>query len=199
MSGKKKKWSTLKKPRQQETVEPDLQRTEQNREEPTQSPQPKHHRLDQNNGQGLAKDTTSKPTIEAPLEAPTTVVPDTTEGTPLTEKLERGKRSLISESKVLAYREIPAIAHEFTKILPFGTSFELVEFLVMQQVTVAKRLAEEHAKRQMIQRAIDSHIELENENALSEIGRKRHTNGSHMAIELPTLNMALVKVHQELA
>ena len=34
---------------------------------------------------------------------------------------------------------------------------------------------------------------------LSKINRKRHSDGGNMAIELPTLNMALVKVNQELA
>ena len=41
-------------------------------------------------------------------------------------------------------------------------------------------------------------IELEEENDLSKIGQKRHTDNNHIAIELSTLHMALVKVHQEL-
>ena len=51
----------------------------------------------------------------------------------------------------------------------------------------------------MILRAISGLIEPKEENALSKIGRKWYAVRGHMEIELPALNMALVKVHQELA
>ena len=74
-----------------------------------------------------------------------------------------------------------------------------MEFLATQQVVVVRRMTKEHFKREMIQHAITGLIKPEEENTFSKINRKRHTDGGHMTIELPSLNMALVEVHQEMA
>ena len=97
----------------------------------------------------MVKDAVTKPAKEAPVavEATTIVVLDLAEGTTLTRKLARGQGFVIRESEVHTYQEILAIAQEFADILQFGTTFKLVEFLATQQVAIAQRMAEEHAKR----------------------------------------------------
>ena len=80
-----------------ETADTVSQRSEQNREEPLRNPKLKRCQLDRKNGQVLAKDVVVKPTIEMLVEGSTTIVSDTTKGTTLTRKLDRGKGSLISE------------------------------------------------------------------------------------------------------
>ena len=67
---------------------------------------------------------------------------------------ERGKCILTPDNVVMAYPEMPAVAHEFTVMLQFGTSFEIMEFLATQQIKVLQRMVEEHKERQMIERAL---------------------------------------------
>ena len=40
----------------------------------------------------------------------------------------RGKGTLIPDNEVMAYPEIPDVAHEFVAWLQFGTTFEVMEF-----------------------------------------------------------------------
>ena len=63
---------------------------------------------------------------------------------------QRGKGTFISDNEVMAYPEIPDVAHEFAARLQFGTTFELMEFLAQQQITLSQRMAKEHANMQMI-------------------------------------------------
>ena len=51
----------------------------------------------------------------------------------------------------------------------------------------------------MIQRALAGDIEAKEEAVLNKIGRKSKGKMSHLAIELPILNMVLVEVHKDLA
>ena len=62
----------------------------------------------------------------------------------------RGKGTLIPDNEVMAYPEIPDVAHEFAARLQFGTTFQVMEFLARQQIKLSQRMAEEHAKMQMI-------------------------------------------------
>ena len=64
------------------------------------------------------------------------------------------------------------MAHESGALFQFGTTYELMEFLVTQQIKVSQRMVEEHAEQQMIQRAIVGLVEPKKELALSKIGRK---------------------------
>ena len=121
---------------------------------------------------------------------------------------ECGKGSLTSDNIVLAYLDIPDVANEFVALLHFnefvallhfGTSFELMEFLATQQIKVSQRMVEEHAERQMIERALPGTTESEDEQPLAKIGRMRNTTQCRMGIKLPPLNTALVEVHRELA
>ena len=73
----------------------------------------------------------------------------------------------------MAYPNIPDVAHEFTARLRFGTTFELMECLAQQQLTLTQRIAEEHADMQMIQRALAGTVERKEECALDKIGRLR--------------------------
>ena len=110
----------------------------------------------------------------------------------------RGKGPLIPDNEVMAYLEIPDVAHEFAAQLQFGTTFELMEFLAEQQITLSQRMAEEHADMQMIQRALAGTAEWTEGCALDKIGRMRNADEGRIGIELPPLNAALVEVHQEL-
>ena len=59
-------------------------------------------------------------------------------------------------------------------------------------------MAEEHAEMQMIQCALASTMEREDERALDKIGRMRNADEGRIGIELPPLNVALDEVHREL-
>ena len=111
----------------------------------------------------------------------------------------RGKGPLIPDNEVMAYPEIPDVTHEFTARLQFGTTFELMEFLAQQQTTLSRRMAEEYADMQMIQRALAGTAEQTDERALEKIGRMGNADEGRIWIELPPSNAALVKVHRELA
>ena len=60
-------------------------------------------------------------------------------------------------------------------------------------------MAEEHAERQMIERALTRTVESKEEGPLTRVGRKRNTGVRRVGIKLPLLNMALVEVHRQLA
>ena len=98
----------------------------------------------------------------------------------------------------MAYPDIPDVVHEFAARLRFGTTFELMEFLAQQQLTLTQRMADEHAGMQMIQRAIAGFVERTEECALDKIRRLRNADEGRIGIELPPLNTALVEVHREL-
>ena len=54
------------------------------------------------------------------------------------------------------YPEMPAIdCHGFVSLLQFGTTFELMEFLALQQIEVSQRMVEDHVETQMIERALE--------------------------------------------
>ena len=74
-----------------------------------------------------------------------------------------------------------------------------MEFLAGEQIKMSQRMAEEHAKMQMIQRALAGTTEHEDEHALDQIGRMWNADEGRIGIELPPLNAALVEVHRELA
>ena len=57
----------------------------------------------------------------------------------------RGKGPLIPDIEIMAYPDIPDVVHEFAVRLRFGTTFELMEFLAQQQLTLTQRMADEHA------------------------------------------------------
>ena len=99
----------------------------------------------------------------------------------------------------MGYPDIPDVAHEFAARLRFGTTFELMQFLAQQQLTLTERMAEEHADMQMIQRALAGSVDRTEERALGKIGRLRNADEGRIGIELPPLNTALVEVHRELA
>ena len=159
-------------------------------EEQQASPRPKKRRLDRKNGQGLAKDTT-KPV--------TTLISESYEEVVFTGDTTRGKGPLIPTNEIMAYPDIPDVAHEFAARLRFGTTFELMQFLAQQQLTLTERMAEEHADMQMIQRALAGSVDRTEERALGKIGRLRNADEGRIGIELPPLNTALVEVHRELA
>ena len=104
---------------------------------------------------------------------------------------------LTAESEVLRYPDISDTAHEFGALLQFGTSYELMEFLAMQQIYVSQRMAEEHAEQQTIGQALTQRAESEDEGPLAKVGRQRNAGIWRMGIELPPLNAALVEAHKE--
>ena len=73
-----------------------------------------------------------------------------------------------------------------------------MEFLATQQIKVSQRMAEEHAKQQMIERALMQSAESEDEGPLTRVGHQRNIGIQRMGIELPPLNAALVEAHREL-
>ena len=68
-----------------------------------------------------------------------------------------------------------------------------------QQIKVSQTMAEEHAKQQIIERALTSTAESKDERPLAKVGRERNVGIRHMGIELPPLHATLVEVHRELA
>ena len=47
---------------------------------------------------------------------------------------------LTSDSEVLSYPDISDTAHELGALLQFSTTFELMEFLVTQQIKLSQRM-----------------------------------------------------------
>ena len=54
-------------------------------------------------------------------------------------------------------------------------------------------MAKEHVDNKMIQRALVGELEADEDRALQKIGRKKHHKSSHLLIQLPKLNTALVE------
>ena len=63
------------------------------------------------------------------------------------ERILEGQASQISEDAVLRYPDILSATHEFTTILHFGSSQEMVEWLSYQKTLAASRMAAENADR----------------------------------------------------
>ena len=57
-----------------------------------------------------------------------------------------GNGTLIPDNEVMAYPNIPDVAHEFVARLQFGTTFEVMEFLARQQIKLSQHMVEEHAE-----------------------------------------------------
>ena len=100
------------------------------------SPKPKHRRLDRKDGRGLVKDTTPRVEHSALAEATTTLELISEPRPIITAQSQCGKGVLTAEREVLSYLDIPDTAHEFGALLQFGTTYELMEFLVTQQIKV---------------------------------------------------------------
>ena len=60
-------------------------------------------------------------------------------------------------------RDMPAESFELSALLQHGTSYELIDFLAKLQVATANRMAQEHAEKQVIQRALDNEPASDNE------------------------------------
>ena len=98
----------------------------------------------------------------------------------------------------MAYPEIPDVVHKCAARMQFHTTFEVMEFLAGQQITLSERMVEELAKMQMFQRDLASTARREDEHALGKIGCMRTVNEGRIGIELPPLNTTFVEVHREL-
>ena len=59
-------------------------------------------------------------------------------------------------------------------------------------------MAEEHSDNQMIQRALAGKVKEDEDRALMKISRKKHHKSSHLLIQLPKLNTALVEAFEDL-
>ena len=164
------------------TLPPNANTTQEDAAEQRSSPQPKRRRLYRKNDQGLAEDA-NRPVVTLTSESHEEVV--------FMGDMTRGKVPLIPD--------IPDVAHQFAARLRFGTTFELMEFLAQQQLTLTRRMADEHADMQMIQWALVGTAERMEGRALDKIGRMRNADEERIGIELPSLNTALVEVHRELA
>ena len=112
--------------------------------------------------------------------------------------LEKGQASQISEDEVLAYKDLPTKAYDLGAILRHGISYELIDFLARLQVVAMARLADEHAEKQMIQRALAGELKSDEEPALQKIGRKRQNKSNRLLIKFPELNTSMVEAFQEL-
>ena len=125
---------------------------EQEMKQRQESPRLKRCRLDRKVGRRLVKDTTAVKDITALVNISASTEPNTTlelirEPQPIImAQSQLGKGVFTADSEVLKYPDIPDTAHEFGALLQFGTTFELMEFLAMQQIKVSQRMAEEHAK-----------------------------------------------------
>ena len=122
---------------------------DQGAEQRQESPRPKWRIVDRKDGHRLVKDTTvDKDTTAdrdttALINSSASTEPNTTleiirePRTIITTQSQRGKGILMVESKVLKYLDIPDRAHEFGALLQFGTTYELMDFLAMQQIKVS--------------------------------------------------------------
>ena len=66
------------------------------------------------------------------------------------------------------------MAHEFGILLQFGTTYELMEFLMTQQIKVSQRMAKENVEQQMIEHALTRTVESEDEGQLAKVGKQRN-------------------------
>ena len=62
----------------------------------------------------------------------------------------KGQASQISVEAILTYPDIPDTAHEFTTILQFGSSHQMVEWLGYPNKLVASRMAAKLQEQEMI-------------------------------------------------
>mgnify|MGYP000040536942 CR=1 FL=1 len=151
----------------------------------------------------MAKNVAPQPTVDVLAEMePTQVFKEIPQSqSTLTRNMERSKGIPTLDNVMMAYPEMPAIAHEFTTLLrlQFSTSFKIMEFLALQQIKFSQCMAKEHVERQMIKRALTGVVETEDERGLGKIGRMRNADEGYVRIELPPLNTTLVEVHRELA
>ena len=91
----------------------------------------------------MVKDTAVTSETSTPTE-PTTTLEIFREPRPIiTVQSQQGKGVLAVESEVLTYPDIPDTTHEFSALLQYGTTYELMEFLATQQIKVSQRMAEE--------------------------------------------------------
>ena len=67
-----------------------------------------------------------------------------------TTRIQEGQSSVRTVWEATAFPEIPSEAHELVVILQFGTSYELVEWLVKRLQEVSERMAQEHRDQIMI-------------------------------------------------
>ena len=81
----------------------------------------------------------------------------------LTGNLQNGQASRISEDIVLAILDLLVEAFELGAILRHGTSYEHIDLLTRLQITAITCMTKEHADRAMVQRAITSELESDEE------------------------------------
>ena len=100
---------------------------------------------------------------------------------------------------ILAFTDIPPVAHEFAALLQAGTSYELVDWLAKRLQFAAEQLPQEHKDREMIQKALLGALTLEEEEAHEQLEQQQGAKKKVMDIQMSPLNTGLVKVHEELA
>ena len=125
------------------------------------------------------------------------VAPDTTFAVVL-DCTEKDQASRVSVDDVFTLRDMLAESFELGALLHHGTTYELIDFLAKLQVATANRMAQEHAEKQVIQRALDNEPASDDEPKLQKVGRKRGTKKQRTRIELLELNMVLVETYKEL-
>ena len=67
---------------------------------------------------------------------------------------------------MLTFQDLPTTAYELSEILRHEASYKLIDFLARVQVVVVACMAEEHADREMVQRAIAGELESDEQAAL---------------------------------
>ena len=102
----------------------------------------------------------------------------------LTGHLEQGQKSSFSEEAVMTFKDLLAESYEIGAILQHGMAYELIDFLARLQVTTVTRMSQDHAKQQMVQRALTNELQSDKELQLQKIGRKGITKTRHARIEL---------------
>ena len=77
--------------------------------------------------------------------------------------MEWEKVSEVSPNEILGIPDIPLVAHEIVAILCFGTTYELVDYLAKRLQFASNQLTQEHKDWEMIQYAMLSALESEEE------------------------------------
>ena len=75
----------------------------------------------------------------------------------------KGQASKISKDTRLTFSNLPIEAFELGAILRHGTSYEHIDLLTRLQITAITCMTKEHADRAMVQRAITSELESDEE------------------------------------
>ena len=78
----------------------------------------------------------------------------------------KGHTSKISKDTRLTFPNLPIEAFELGAILRHDTSYEHIDLLTRLQITAIACMTEEHADRAMVQRAITSELESNEEAAM---------------------------------